>query len=149
MSECKCQSEIPPSAPDPSVVRNLLERAEGYVENCAAHFGDRAYQLTAEIWLAEYRTLFPTAPKSEDATKEEPMNEIPRRIRMDQWSKAEKAIYEAMQTVESMGADPALTDAVVLLGQAKDRVADFVDSHEFQRDDHGEFYVKKPAGKRL
>lgn len=33
-----------------------------------------------------------------------------------------------MIAVEAMGADPALTDAVVLLEKAKNRVADFVDA---------------------
>lgn len=55
------------------------------------------------------------------------MSEIPRRARMDQWTPAEKAIYEAVGTVEGMGADVRLTDAVTLLGSARDRVADFVD----------------------
>lgn len=51
----------------------------------------------------------------------------PRRIRMDLWTPAERAIYDAIQAVEEAGADPRLTDAVILLGRAKDRVADYVD----------------------
>lgn len=43
-------------------------------------------------------------------------------------AQAETAIREAMETVESMGSDTRLTDAVTLLGRAKDSVADFVDS---------------------
>jgi hypothetical protein len=53
--------------------------------------------------------------------------EPPRRIRMDLWTPAERAIYDAIQAVEEAGADPRLTDAVILLGRAKDRVADYVD----------------------
>ncbi len=52
---------------------------------------------------------------------------IPRRSNMHQWSPAEKAIWEAAQVVESMAADTRLTDAVVLLQQARDKVADYVD----------------------
>lgn len=52
---------------------------------------------------------------------------VPRRFRMDKMVAAELAIMEAMQAVELMPADVRLTDAVVLLGRAKDRVADFVD----------------------
>ncbi len=52
---------------------------------------------------------------------------VPRRARMEDWCPAEKAIYTASLAVEGMPADVRLTDAVVLLGQAKDRVADFVD----------------------
>lgn len=44
-------------------------------------------------------------------------------------SPAEKAIREARLAVEDMGADLLLTDAVVLLSQAQDKVADFVDRH--------------------
>lgn len=54
-------------------------------------------------------------------------NEIPRRNQMLSWVPAEKIIHEAVQEVEKMGADPLLTDAVVLLSQAKSKVADYVD----------------------
>lgn len=52
---------------------------------------------------------------------------VPRRSRVDQYVPAETAIREAMLAVEAMPADERLTDAVVLLGKAKDAVADFVD----------------------
>lgn len=55
-------------------------------------------------------------------------NPIPRRINVSRWTPAEHAISAAMRAVEEMGADPALTDAVVLLEQAKSRVADYVDA---------------------
>jgi hypothetical protein len=42
-------------------------------------------------------------------------------------SSGEYAIREAVQEVEAMGADVRLTQAVILLGEAKDKVADFVD----------------------
>jgi pyridoxal biosynthesis lyase PdxS len=56
------------------------------------------------------------------------MDTIPRRARMDRWVPAEHAIHAAIEAVERMPADVRLTDAVVLLGQAKDRVADYVDA---------------------
>lgn len=52
---------------------------------------------------------------------------IPRRIRLDHCTPAELAIVAAVKAVEEAGAHPLLTDAVVLLGQARDKVADFVD----------------------
>lgn len=58
---------------------------------------------------------------------------IPRRNQMQQWCESERKIYEAMQAVEAMAADVRLTDAVVLLGAARDRVADFVDGIEGKR----------------
>lgn len=61
------------------------------------------------------------------------MSDIPRRIQMQQWCEAERKIYDAMQAVEAMAADVRLTDAVVLLGAARDRVADFVDGVEGKR----------------
>lgn len=54
-------------------------------------------------------------------------SDIPRRHRMDQWTPAEKAIFDAVQVVEHAGADPRLTDAVRLLDDAQRAVADFVD----------------------
>ena len=55
------------------------------------------------------------------------MTEIPRRIRMDLMTPAELAIMKAIDAVEVAGCDTRLTDAVILLGKARDRVADFVD----------------------
>ena len=52
---------------------------------------------------------------------------VPRRARLDLWTKAERAIYDAVQEVEGVGADVRLTDAVVLLQAARDSVADYVD----------------------
>jgi len=59
------------------------------------------------------------------------MNKIldfPRRNRLDLNTKAELAIYEAIQEVEKVGADVRLTEIVILLGKAKGLLADFVDS---------------------
>lgn len=53
--------------------------------------------------------------------------EIPRRCRLDLMTPAELAIVAAMDAVEALPADVRLTDAVVLLAKARDRVADFVD----------------------
>lgn len=52
---------------------------------------------------------------------------IPRRIRRDQMTPAELAITDAMRVVEEAGCDVRLTRAVILLGQARSLVADYVD----------------------
>jgi hypothetical protein len=52
---------------------------------------------------------------------------IPRRARVDRHTPAETAIRKAKMAVEAAGCDPLLTDAVVLLGHAQNKVADFVD----------------------
>ena len=52
---------------------------------------------------------------------------IPTRADRSLMSSAEMAITEAMAVVEAAGASTALTDAVVLLGRARDRVADHVE----------------------
>ena len=54
-------------------------------------------------------------------------NGFPRRRRIDLWTRAERAINEALQTVEAAGAHTLLTEAVVLLDQAQNKVADFVE----------------------
>lgn len=43
---------------------------------------------------------------------------------VEYWTPAEQAIADAIEAVEAHGASKALTDAVMLLGQARDRVAD-------------------------
>ena len=53
--------------------------------------------------------------------------EPPRRIRWDKMTPAEKAISEAVKLIEEMPADTRLSEAQVLLAQARDKVADFVD----------------------
>ena len=53
------------------------------------------------------------------------INETPRRIRIDLFTPAEKAIYDAMQEVEKMPADIRLTEATILLDKAREKVADF------------------------
>lgn len=55
------------------------------------------------------------------------MNDVPRRSRIDLMTPAELSIREAVQKVEEVGAHQLLTEAVVLLEQAKNKVADFVD----------------------
>lgn len=52
---------------------------------------------------------------------------IPRRARSYQWTMAERAIRSAIDEVERAGASEDLTAAVILLGEAFDKVADHVD----------------------
>lgn len=55
-------------------------------------------------------------------------DEIPRRARLERLTPAELAIRDAVVAVEAAGADERLTRAVMLLQEARDRVADWVDS---------------------
>lgn len=59
-------------------------------------------------------------------------NSIPRRSRADLWEKQEIIIYQAIHEIEKMPPDKRLTDAVILLGKAKDLVSDFIDD-EFEK----------------
>jgi hypothetical protein len=56
------------------------------------------------------------------------MTDFPRRARLDKFTPAERAIWDATQAVEAMPADTRLTEAVILLGKARDLVADYVDA---------------------
>lgn len=49
---------------------------------------------------------------------------------MDLNTPAEKAIHDAVQKIEEIGADVRLTDAINLLWKAKDLVSDFIDEQE-------------------
>lgn len=52
---------------------------------------------------------------------------IPRRNRLDCFSAAERAIWDATQVIEAAGAHPLLTAAVNLLHEARTKVADYVE----------------------
>lgn len=52
---------------------------------------------------------------------------IPTRIDMQWWVQAELAIWRAMQEVERAGASVALTQAVTLLAEARNKVADHIE----------------------
>lgn len=54
-------------------------------------------------------------------------NKFPRRACLYLFTPAEKAVYDAVQAVEKVGADVRLTDAVVLLQQAREKLADYFD----------------------
>lgn len=56
------------------------------------------------------------------------MSEFPRRIQLDKFVSAEKAIFDAIQEIEKMPPNPILTDAIVLLSKSKDLVSDYVDN---------------------
>lgn len=61
------------------------------------------------------------------------MSDIPRRVRIDHFSPAETAIYNAVKVIEDGPADTRLTQAVILLQRAREWVADFVDGIETER----------------
>jgi hypothetical protein len=58
---------------------------------------------------------------------EDAISYIPRRIRLDRMTKEELAIYNMVGDIENLGAHPLLTDVVVLLQQARDKLADWVE----------------------
>lgn len=55
------------------------------------------------------------------------MNDIPRRNDIWRRTPAEISIDRSMREVEGLVADPRLTDAVILLERARNKVSDFVD----------------------
>ena len=56
------------------------------------------------------------------------MNDFPRRSQLELMTPAEIAIREAIIEVEKVGADVLLTEAVILLGNAQNKVADYIDN---------------------
>jgi hypothetical protein len=55
-------------------------------------------------------------------------NGFPRRIRVDLWHQAERAIQDAVDVCETtLPADILETEAIILLGKARDKVADLVE----------------------
>lgn len=105
---------------NPERIAAIRKRLDDY-ENAEARQKDYYLRLIREQALPDIQALLAmVVPMPPD-------DEVPRRCRMDRWYPAEKDIFDAKQTVESMGADPKLTEAVVLLGKAQECVADFID----------------------
>jgi hypothetical protein len=73
-------------------------------------------------------------------------NGFPRRSRLDLCEAAEKAIYDAMQEVEKLGADERLTNAVVKLSEAKDLVSDYIDEKKAKEPEANETTSFEPGG---
>ncbi len=59
---------------------------------------------------------------------------IPRRCYRQKWTPAEKAIKDAVEAVEIVGAHPLLTEAVILLQKAFDKLADYTDGNTSELD---------------
>jgi vacuolar-type H+-ATPase subunit B/Vma2 len=64
----------------------------------------------------------------------ETKEETPRRNRLDLNTPAEVAIFNAMQEVEKAGADVRLTKAGMLLSQAKNLIADYIEGIDMSID---------------
>jgi hypothetical protein len=52
---------------------------------------------------------------------------LPRRIRLDLMTPEELALYNMVGEIEKLGAHPLLTHCVVLLGDARSKLSDWVD----------------------
>lgn len=57
-------------------------------------------------------------------------NGIPRRARLDLNTPEELLVRECVVAVENLGADPLLTDTVVLLLQAKEKLSDWIEKEK-------------------
>lgn len=55
---------------------------------------------------------------------------VGRRSRVDLLVKEERALLDALIAVEALGAHPLLTDCVVAIGAARDRLADWIDTEQ-------------------
>lgn len=60
------------------------------------------------------------------------ISDFPRRIRLDLMTPEELGIYNMVGEVEKLGAHPLLTDVVVLLAEARNKLADWVDLQAVQ-----------------
>jgi hypothetical protein len=114
-------------------IHDALNNEMSLCSQCTSEY-EHTVSMAVERWEAENpesaAALAAAAPAATQqmTTEENTMsNETPRRAQLQQWTPAEHAIRNAMFAVEATGAHPLLTDAVVLLGEAKDKVAEFVD----------------------
>ncbi len=92
--------------------------------NSSNHCAASVDAADIDEWVTAAKASHPALSSAKVADS---MNTIPRRNDILKNSTAEVAIRDAMRFVEEAGAHPLLTDASVLLGQAFEKVADFVD----------------------
>ena len=86
---------------------------------------DPAQRITdADGWREDEALYLNPSAGIGAAPSPEVVDGFPRRSRVYLFTAPERAIYDAVQAVEEAGAHPRLTDAVVLLAQARDAVAD-------------------------
>lgn len=117
----------------PADRERAVEAAKDWCLDRAPDYIDGEGEITTDAFVRGIISAYESAlPAPHGDVVERPveagrMGEFPRRSRMDQFSPAEKAIWDAAQAVEAMPADVRLTNAVVLLGRAREYVADFVD----------------------
>jgi hypothetical protein len=115
---------------EPNLVKLMRDRntAEGHrlFDSLLTHWNQRG-AVMRELANEVMRLREWNKQKAQGEIKMQTVNDIPRRIRMDCWTPAERAIAAAMQAVEESGCHPLLTDAVELLAQARNKVADFVE----------------------
>jgi hypothetical protein len=69
-----------------------------------------------------------------------------RRNRLDLMKPVEKAIHDAMQELEKIGADVRLTQATIHLMDAKKLVSDWLDEQEENATTQGDDSDKPPVG---
>jgi hypothetical protein len=90
-------------------------------------FIERGKDILDHISDVEEKTVITGKNKNSNMKKE---YEISRRNRVDLFTPAESAIYQAQQAVEMAGASLKLTEATILLSKARNAVADHVDGIE-------------------
>lgn len=118
--------------PDNGPMQDRTSVSHFSANNAGYHwqFMDEVYpDRPASIFEKEFIANSALFEYCSDPTAKRLITDPPRRVRMDQWTPAEKAIHDAMQEVEKMPAATQLTEAVILLEQAKDKVSDWVDAN--------------------
>lgn len=110
------------------LARTAAEAVKAYLRTEQSNKDAWDFGLHPALWIEAQRQAIalPAAPDA-DNTPEIDMTCIPRRNRVDLQTPAEAAIRAAIDYVEGVGAHYHLTRAVVLLGDALNAVADFVD----------------------
>lgn len=86
--------------------------------------------LIQDAWAAAAIAVGVDLEMSSRATPPAPqlIDGFPRRNRIDLMAPAELAIRYAVDVVEGLAADARLTKAVILLAEARERVADYIES---------------------
>lgn len=112
------------------IKQRALELAAQYSDSNHPQFSDKVI-----ILAKKFEAYLKGKDDEIKGTNEPPkkvfmVGSVPRRAILSHYTKPEGLIHEIVKYIEKMPADPLLTDAVCLLNQAQEKVADFVESEK-------------------
>lgn len=130
--------------PEPKIMASQTpEGGNGWVPyplpdgvSCTTRMHLTKEQAAALIPLLQYFVMAGNLPIITPREKDWRLtSDVPRRQCLDLSHPAELSIRDSARLVESMGANPALTDAINMLHAAREKIADYIDKEGDERNE--------------